>query len=111
MTVSALFAVAGSHHGEPLNLYEPKAANPSIWRPFASLNPEQSVRNIGHLVRRWFPQAFADGAPPPPAAPAFQHMFLGLCTLADWIGSDEGWFKFVDAPDDNYMASARVKAA
>ncbi len=111
MTVSALFAVAGAHHGEPLNLYEPKAANPSIWRPFASLNPEQSVRNIGHLVRRWFPQAFADGAPPLPAAPAFQHMFLGLCTLADWIGSDEGWFKFVDAPDDNYMASARVKTA
>ena len=38
-------------------------------------------------------------------------MFLGLCTLADWIGSDEGWFEFVDAPDDDYISKIRPKAA
>ena len=110
-TVSALFAAAFSHHGEPLNLYEPKQPNPAVWGKFASLDPQQSVRNIGHLVRRWFPQAFDSAAPRLPALPAFQHMFLGLCTLADWIGSDEEWFDFVDAPDDSYMDKARFKAA
>ena len=45
-----------------------------------------------------------------PSAPPFQHHFLGLCTLADWIGSNEIWFKFVDAPDDDYMDHARRQA-
>ena len=54
-TVCALFAAAGSHHGEPLNLHDSKSANPEVWRHFAGLDPEQSVRNIGHLVRNWFP--------------------------------------------------------
>ena len=110
-TVCALFAAAGSHHGEPLNLHDSKSANPDAWRPFAGLDPEQSVRKIGHLVRNWFPRAFSGSAPPLPSAPAFQHMFLGLCTLADWIGSDEGWFEFADAPDDDYMGKIRPKAA
>ena len=110
-TVCALFAAAGSHHGEPLNLHDSKSVNPEVWRHFAGLDPEQSVRNIGHLVRNWFPQAFNDDAPPLPSTPAFQHMFLGLCTLADWIGSDERWFEFVDAPDDDYISKIRPKAA
>ena len=110
-TVSALFAAAFSHHGQPLNLYDSKAANPAIWRPFAGLDPEESVRRIGYLVRRWFPEAFADGAPPLPSHPTFQHMFLGLCTLADWIGSTEDWFEFVDVPKDYYVVTARSKAA
>ena len=110
-TVSALFAAAFSHHGEPLNLYDAKQPTPAVWGAFAGLDPRQSVRNIGQLVRRWFPQAFDAVAPPLPSVPAFQHMFLGLCTLADWIGSDEDWFDFVSIPDDGYMVSARVKAA
>ena len=109
-TVSALFAAAFSHHGEPLNLYDAKQPNPAVWAPFAGLDPRQSVRNIGQLVRRWFPQAFDAVAPPLPSAPAFQHMFLGLCTLADWIGSDEDWFDFVSVPDDRYMEHARRQA-
>ena len=110
-TVSALFAAAFSHHGEPLDLYDPKQPNPAVWGSFLGLDPQQSVRNIANLVRRWFPQAFDSAAPPLPDAPAFQHMFLGLCTLADWMGSDEGWFNFEDAPDDDYMIKARAKAA
>ena len=37
-------------------------------------------------MREWFLLALDTAAPPLPSAPAFQHMFLGLCTLADWIG-------------------------
>ena len=109
-TVSALFAAACSHHGEPLNLYDSKQPNPDVWQPFAGLDPEETVRRIGHQVRQWFRDAWSPDAPPLPPAPAFQHMFLGLCTLADWIGSNEDWFEFVDVPDDNYMDAARVKA-
>ena len=37
-------------------------------------------------------------------------MFLGLCTLADWIGSDEDLFSYVDEPDDGYIETARERA-
>ena len=37
-------------------------------------------------------------------------MFLGLCTLADWIGSNEGWFEYRGVTDDDYMAHARRRA-
>ena len=110
-TVSALFAAAFSHHGEPLNLYDSKHSNSDIWRPFAELNPEHSLRYIVRQLRQWFPDAWAPGVPPLPAAPAFQHMFLGLCTLADWIGSSEQWFQFSDVPNDDYILDARSKAA
>ena len=109
-TVSTLFAAACSHHGEPLNLYDSKQPNPDVWQPFAGLDPEETVRRIGRQVRQWFRDAWSQDAPPLPPAPAFQHMFLGLCTLADWICSNEDWFEFVDVPDGDYMDEARVKA-
>ena len=37
-------------------------------------------------------------------------MFLGLCTLADWIGSNETYFPFCDEPDDYYIETARRNA-
>ena len=37
-------------------------------------------------------------------------MFLGLCMLADWIGSDETHFPFCDEPRDDYMQTARHNA-
>ena len=109
-TASAFFAAAMSHHGEPLNLFDSRNANPAVWRSFGGLDPQDCVRRIGALVRSWFPTAFDPGGPPLPASPQFQHMFLGLCTLADWIGSDETHFPFQDDPDDAYMHKARRQA-
>ena len=37
-------------------------------------------------------------------------MFLGLCTLADWIGSNEAWFPFCDVPGEGYLDVARQSA-
>ena len=74
------------------------------------MNPKEYVARIGDLAREWFPAAFAPGGPPLPSAPEFQHHFLGLCNLADWIGSDERWFEFLDAPQDGYIGVARAKA-
>ncbi len=110
-TVSALFVAALSHHGRPLRLEGDRQSNPRAWRSYADLNPRQFVARLGRLVRQWFPAAFGPEAPPLPAAPPFQHHFLGLCNLADWIGSNEKWFEFVDAPQDGYIAAARDKAA
>ena len=109
-TASAMFVAAMSHHGEPLNLLDARQPNPEAWRKFGELSPRACVERIGALVRSWFPKAFVANAPPLPSAPAFQHMFLGLCTLADWIGSNEELFPFVDAPDDDYIDAARHRA-
>ena len=94
-TVSALFIAALSHHGLPLQMKDGRSRNPAIWRSFGGLDPEACVRRIGGLAQQWFPAAFAPNAPPLPSDSAFQHHFLGLCSLADWIGSNEAWFEYV----------------
>lgn len=109
-TASSLFVATLSHHGEPLNLDGGPAKNPSMWQAYRELDPKACVERIGGLARAWFPAAFARDAPPLPSAPEFQHMFLGLCTLADWLGSDETCFPFQDAPQADYIATARSRA-
>lgn len=105
-----LFIAALSHHGLPLQLEGKRAHNPLIWRPYGGLKPAEGVRHIGELVCRWFPVAWEATAPTLPPGTAFQHMFMGLCILADWIGSNETWFPFCDEPRGDYMAEARKKA-
>ena len=109
-TVCALLVAALSHHGRPLNMQNSRSKNPAIWRSFGALHPRHGVGRIGRLMHAWFPEAFTAGGPPLPSAPAFQHMFLGLCMLADWIGSDETHFPFCDEPRDDYMPTARDRA-
>ena len=84
--------------------------NSRIWQDYDGLSPRECAERIGRLTRKWYPQAFRDDAPPLPSAPAFQHFFLGLCTLADWIGSNENWFSFVDTPLDEYINVAKANA-
>ena len=109
-TASSLFVATLSHHGEPLNLQDGPAHNPSMWQAYRELDPKACVERIGGLARAWFPAAFARNAPPLPSAPEFQHMFLGLCTLADWLGSDERFFQFRGVPQSDYIATARSRA-
>ena len=109
-TVCALFVAALSHHGRPLNMQAARSKNPAIWRSFGALHPRRGVERIGLLVRDWFPAAWTSNGPSLPSAPAFQHMFLGLCMLADWIGSDETHFPFFAEPRDDYMQTARHNA-
>ena len=109
-TVCGLFVAALSHHGRPLNMEESRFKNARIWRPFGALHPQRGVERIGRLVRDWFPEAFAASGSVLPSNPAFQHMFLGLCMLADWIGSDEIYFPFCSESRDDYMQTARRNA-
>ena len=109
-TVCALFVAALSHHGRPLKLEGGRSRNPAIWRPFADLNPAKYVKRLGRLAQSWFPAAFVSDAPPLPSTPAFQHMFLGLCNWADWIGSDERRFSYCCQPREDYIDTARNRA-
>ena len=110
LIVCNLFIAALSHHGRPLNLSDTRSKNPAAWQPYGALNPQECTARIGQLARQWFPAAFTADAPPLPAKPAFQRHFLGLCILADWIGSNEHFFPFGDSPDSNYIARARQQA-
>ena len=109
-TACALFVAALSHHGKPLDLHSDRQLNPPVWRAFGELDPRRCVERIGKLVRQWFPAAFDPDAPPLPSAPAFQHMFLGLCNWADWLGSNERWFPYVGERRDGYFESAQRQA-
>ena len=110
-TVAGLFVATLSHHGRPFQCPHPDyARNTSIWKPIPGLHPQRQVERIGRLLRLWFPKAFEADSAPLPAAPEFQHHFLGLCTLADWIGSNQDWFSFVDESRDDYIESARDSA-
>ena len=109
-TVCGLLVAALSHHGAPLNLHDTRQSNHVIWRPYGSLNPQRQVTHIGRSLHEWFPEAWSCGGPSIPSAAAFQHLFTGLCMLADWIGSDEAYFPFCAQTDRNYMHAARENA-
>ena len=109
-TVCGLLVATLSHHGRPLQLDDGRSEFRQLWRRYGQLDPKEQVKRIGKLVCGWFPEAFAADARPLPSSPAFQHHFLGLCNLADWIGSNELWFPYVGAPRDDYMHTARESA-
>ena len=109
-TVCGMLVATLSHHGVPLNLSDTRQSNTQIWQDFDDLSPRQFVEDMGKRLRDWFPAAFEPGGSALPSEPAFQHMFLGLCNWADWVGSDEDWFPFVDLPDDDYIKTARERA-
>ena len=110
ITACGLFVATLSHHGAPLNLQDTRSRNTRAWQEFADLDPRECVQRIGRLARQWFPDAFAPDTSPLPTASAFQHHFLGLCILADWIGSNEKWFQYLSEPDDDYINHARRQA-
>ena len=108
-TVCALFIAALSQDGQPLQMEGRFNSNSALWGRYGNLDTAEEVRRTGELARRWFPAAFKDAAPPLPSSPEFQHMFLGLCILADWIGSNEEWFPFCGEPRDDHMDQERKR--
>ena len=57
-----------------------------------------------------FADALAGSTERLPDASAFQHLFAGLLMLADWIGSDSGWFPFTEPGDPPRLPFARAQA-
>lgn len=109
--VDSLLCAALSHHGRPAR--RPTRTGdgpPEIWKPFAGYDPSSAATLLRERSRAWFPQAFREG-PDLPDAPALAHLFAGTVALADQIGSNEDYFKFVSRPDRHYIDRTRDVAA
>ena len=101
-----LFA-ALSHHGRPL---KPDSSADDIWQAIPGYDPLAAAEELGQTMRRWFPEAYAPNEELLPSVREFQHFFCGLVSLADWIGSDQRIFKFVEDLDRDYICKARAQA-
>ena len=74
-----------SHHGRPVSIEQPEK---NLW-------PDDSLERLSRFLdwaRQWYPDAF-DGEAPPFTSPQVQHLFNGILTLADWMGSDTDLFE------------------
>lgn len=97
-----------SHHGRPVA--PPDDFRASLWRGQDQYEPISVVRAVVSRILTFFPDAHQ--ADPLPANPPFFNGFLGLLTLADWIGSDERFFPLydVDAPSSSWSELERDRA-
>ncbi|SIR18967.1 CRISPR-associated helicase, Cas3 family [Rhizobium sp. RU20A] len=101
---------AFAHHGRPFTF---TGRDREGWASVAAAgyDPLAAAQALGGLMRGWFDAAFAPGGDPLPSAPSFQHLFCGLVSLADWLGSTEAVFPYVAEADAAYMDHARHQAA
>ncbi|MCY1668963.1 CRISPR-associated helicase Cas3' [Rhizobium sp. SL86] len=104
-----LLWAAIAHHGRPFSV-EPKAKKgwEQVLRP--AYAPLAAAHQLGGLMRTWFPLAFSEGGAALPVRPDFQHLFCGLVSLADWLGSTQSLFPFVAECDPGYMERAKQQA-
>lgn len=105
-----LLVAALAHHGRPFAV-ESRAK--SEWQavPGIGYDPAASAAEFGELIRSWFPEAFAAGpGVRMPTSSDFQHLFCGIVSLADWLGSTQAIFKFIPDLDHGYMERARARA-
>ena len=108
--LEALLLGALSHHGRPPRKPSHTGSGPrEIWKPFAGYDPGETAAMLHRCVRTWFPEAFRPG-PRLPESPALAHLFAGVVTLADQIGSDTEFFRFEPDPDPDYIVLARKQA-
>lgn len=112
-TTIGLLHAALAHHGRPFRLEGGSDSAAAEWFKATphSYDPLAAAAEIGALLPRWFPAAFESGGGQLPDNSDFQHLFCGLVSLADWIGSDRSVFGFVGPLDPGYMARARGLAA
>ncbi len=108
-TQQGLLLAAIAHHGRPFAMGEKAQKN---WKPTpeTGYSPIAAARQLGELMRDWFAPAFAAGGPSLPDSADFQHLFCGLVSLADWLGSTCSLFPFMAQCDPNYMERARKQA-
>lgn len=103
-----LFDALFAHHGKPWNRDNPPDAH-AYWARQVGSDPVGDLAPMRDALDRWFKKAFKQG-PRLPEAPAFHHAFAGLLMLADWLGSDEGFFPYAHGRCADRMAFARPKA-
>lgn len=102
-----LFDAVFAHHGRPW--CRNSQADCRLWRAGPDLDPIGDLAPLGAALPHLFPAAFAS-APPLPEVPAFHHAFAGLLMLADWLGSDEHFFRWADGKSADRLEFARARA-
>lgn len=104
-----LMRPAFAHHGRPVRMNDFAEKH---WEPIEAENydPRVAAREIGALLPKWFDAAFTNDDALLPDRPEFQHLFCGLVTLADWLGSTQHIFEFEPRLEDGYMLRVRKKA-
>ena len=108
--VEPLLRAALAHHGRPARRRPPSGSGKAaLWAPTDDYDPRTAAELLRARGHAWFPDAFADG-PKLPDTAALAHLFAGIVTLADQLGSDEEFFKYESEPDPDYMAHARRTA-
>ncbi len=109
MGIEQFLIAALAHHGRPLEVGV--GHDPVLWRATDALDPLEGVRELLACTRRWFPAAFGSDGEPLPSEPRLQHAFNGLLTLADWLGSHEGFFPFNGHGEEDRFRWSRGRAA
>ena len=97
-----------SHHGKPIPIGERFA--PSIWQPGPFGDPFDGITQLGAAVRNWFPMAYDASDDRLPVQPDFHHALSGLVMLADWLGSDDRFFRFTVEGDHPRFPWAQERA-
>ncbi len=106
-----LLYAALSHHGRPLKMSSLASKTWNCVRtPQVDYDPVAAAADIGQVLRDWFPLAFSSEVTALPRRVEFQHLFCGLVSLADWLGSDRGFFNYEGKFDPSYMHRARQQA-
>ena len=99
--IGAMFA----HHGRPVA----RPGDPTLqdWdRPsLQHYDWRSEAAAMERALCRWFPRAFAEAPPLPDLAP-LHHAVAGYAALADWIGSDTRFFKYVEPRRADYDTNA-----
>ena len=99
-----------SHHGRPID----GEGDPTLrgWDSPCLENYDwrTEAQRMDSALRRWFANAFDPDAPALPEAPAFHHAVAGYAALADWIGSNPRFFRFVPSLDETYDEIAKDQA-
>jgi CRISPR-associated endonuclease/helicase Cas3 len=106
--IQEFLIAAIAHHGRP----QPVGVGfrRELWIADSRGDPFDGIARLRELVSTWFPEAYESDGEPLPAAPAFQHTFNGLLTLADWLASDSALFPFTEPGDGERFAESRVRA-
>ena len=101
------FKILFAHHGRPVPCPN-ESWGQDAFGPLHGYDWKAEEGVMGEALVSWFP-AILHHEPPTPT-PAFAHFVAGLLALADWIGSDQEAFPFVEQYDRRYWSKARDKA-
>lgn len=109
--IEPLLFAALAHHGRPAYTSNQTGTGPTeLWKPIGDYNPVAAARALEKRGHQWLAEAFDNDAPPLPENDALAHLFCGLITLADQIGSDTTHFPLEPKSDPDYWTVAQNRA-